>query len=90
MSLEKREPAAPERKDMKEGKEAANITDIRVIGNDGKLTEPIAAKIIGVGSSSFSGRPELKYQLVKGTMTTYTAEWKEYKGVEGRMAYPMD
>ncbi len=91
MSLESRGPKAPERKDMKEGKEAPGVVDIRVIGNDGKLSEPRKAEVVGMSMSKVTGRPELKYKLVDGAYgSTYTAEWQNYGGVEGWTAYPMD
>lgn len=80
-----------QRQDQKQGDESSEQrTQIRVMGNDGKLSDPIDVKIVSVGINQFSRRPELKYQLVKGTMTTYTAEWQKYEDQEGWMAYPMD
>ena len=81
----------PERRDLNEEKEASEVVDIRVIGNDGKLTEPRKAEVVGMSMSKVTGRPELKYKLVDGAYgSTYTAEWQNYDGVEGWTAYPMD
>lgn len=74
-----------------ETKEAIKTTMVRVIGNDGKLSEPRKAEVVSISISEQTGRPELKYKLVGGAYgSTYKADWQNYSGVEGWTAYPMD